>query len=181
MITAEIFKKYLDFAQSAYQDHNVAEQAYRQDGRVPYSTHPLGSALLLLADTDIPYEKRELGFKILVLHDITEKTSLLFPEWVEEEVKNGVKEMSYTSTEAQEKITYLDEKIKWAQSKDAFIKLLLLYDAFWSLYEKHVGGSIERKELWRRATATLTNEVEREWGNVRIVQITRAVVENTTW
>ncbi len=173
MITSEVFKKYLDFAQSAYQDYNVTDQAYRQGGRVPYSTHPLGSALLLLADTDIPYEKRELGFKILVLHDVLEDTSLSLPEWVEAAVKQGVEEMTYTGAES------LEEKIQWANAKDTFIKLLMLYDGFWSLYEKHIGESVERKELWRRSIASLADEVEQNWGTVRIVQISRAVAENT--
>lgn len=153
----------------------MTEQAYRQEGRVPYATHPLGSALLLLADTDIPYEKRELGFKILVLHDVLEDTSLSLPEWVEDEVKKGVEEMTYTSEGS------LEEKFKWVQSKDAFIKLLLLHDAFWSLYEKHIGGPIERKELWRQATIKLADDVEQLWGKVRIVQISRSVAENTRW
>lgn len=64
MITSETFKKYLDFTQSAYQEHNVTNQVYRQRGKVPYITHPLGAALLHLADTNLPYETREIGFGV---------------------------------------------------------------------------------------------------------------------
>lgn len=175
MISSQVFKQYLDFAQSAYQEHNVTDQAYRQNGKVPYTTHPLGSALLHIADTSIPYETRELGFKILVLHDVLEDTSLELPDWVEPPVKEGVEEMTYRGVET------LEEKMKWVQSKDAFIKLLMLYDSFWSLNERHVGGPIERQAQWKKGMLMLADEAEKHYGNIRIVTIARAVAQNTEW
>jgi hypothetical protein len=170
MISSETFKRYLDFAYDAYQGHSVADE-YRQDGKVPFMTHPLGSAHLLIADTLVPYEERERGFKILLLHDVLEDTSIPLPEWVEEDVRNGVIEMTYTGSKM------LEEKLAWVALKPSFIRLLLLYDTFWSLYEGHVGGPAERQVLWRRGVAELTEQVAREYGDLRIVQIARAIVE----
>jgi hypothetical protein len=175
MITSETFKKYLDFAYKVYQEKNISSQAYRQDGNVPYITHPLGAALLLLADTRIPLKERELGFKILLLHDVLEDTSVTLSDWIEPGVKKGVEEMTYTGPDS------LKEKIEWIEAKNNFIKLLVLYDSFWSLYERHVNGSSERKEMWRKNILRLANEIEKIYGNIRIVQIAKAVVKNTSW
>ncbi len=175
MIRSKTFKQYLDFAYKAYQEHNTTNQEYRQEGKVPYITHPLGAALLHLADTHIPYKKREIGFKILVMHDVLEDTSLTLPRWVEPEVKKGVKEMTYFGQKS------LEEKINWIKTKNHFIKLLLLYDSFWSLYEHHVGGPAERQALWKKGVLILADEVEKHYGNVRIVQIARVVANQTNW
>jgi len=174
MISSETFKRYLDFAYDAYQCHSVADE-YRQVGNVPFMTHPLGAAHLLIADTLVPHEERELGFKILLLHDVLEDTSLPLPEWVEEDVRNGVIEMTYTGPKK------LEEKMAWAGSKSSFIRLLVLYDAFWTLYERHVGGSVDRKESWRRGVSELAEQVAQEYGDLRIVQIARAVAVGTKW
>lgn len=169
---ADELKRYIDFAYFAYQEHNVSGQAFRQGGKVPYLTHPVGSAFLLLADTVIPSEEREKGCKILILHDVLEDTSAKLPEWVDDEVKKGVVEMTYTEESD-------EEKMKKILEKSPFIKLLTLYDAFWSLYEQHVSEH-HRKE-WKAAVAQLAVEAEKNYGNARIVQIAKVVVDNTDW
>lgn len=175
MIKSEAFKKYIDLAYEAYQGHNVTDQEYRQEGNIPYITHPLGAALLHLADTSLPLKERELGFKILLLHDVQEDTSFPLPDWVEPGVKEGVKEMTYTGP------NQLEEKIKWIKTKDIFVRLLILYDAFWSLYERHVGGPLNRKEMWRKNVLSLADDIEKNYGSIRIVQIARAAAKETNW
>lgn len=176
LLSSGTFKQYVDWAYHAYQEKNVSNQTYRLKGSIPYITHPLGSALLLLADTKIPEQERLLGFKILVLHDVLEDTALALPEWVEEKVKFGVEELTYQGPES------LEEKIKWSHSKqDPFIKLLILHDAFWTLYEYGVDGPIKRKELWQQGVGELAEIIAKDYGNIRIVQIARTVVEHTQW
>lgn len=175
MISSEVLKQYLDFAQDAYHEHNDSGQAFRQKGQVPYIEHPLGSALLLLADTKLPFEIRERGFKILVLHDVLEDTSLPLPEWVEDDVRKGVEAMTYRGEEV------LLAKREWVMGHESFVKLLTLYDMFWNLYERHIGGSDERRALWKQTVLDLTDAVEREYGNLRIVQVSRAVAKETEW
>jgi (p)ppGpp synthase/HD superfamily hydrolase len=96
MISSKQYKKLLDFAHSAYQENNISNQAYRQDGKVPYINHPLWCATLLLADTEVPWEERELGFQALILHDVLEDTSLKLPEWINPAVQKIVEEMTFT-------------------------------------------------------------------------------------
>jgi len=170
MIKAEELKKYLDFAYSAYQENNATDQAYRQDGKVPYMIHPLWCASMLIADTEVPREQRELGFKALLLHDVLEDTSLEFPDWVEPEVKEVVKELTFESFE---------QAVEEYPKKAAFIKLLLLYDKLSSMYEDHVED--HHKSEWKKFTLQGIVAVEKEYGDIRIVQIGKAIAENTNW
>lgn len=178
-ISSEEFKKYLDFAYSAYQEHNNSGQAFRQNGKVPYMTHPLWAAMMLIADTQIPWEQRAIGFKALILHDVLEDTSLELPDWVEPKVKEIVQELTFESFEA---------GVKLYDNKSSYIKLLLLYDKLSSMYEKHVGitGKTEeirsaKRRLWKEFTLKGIKEVEKEYGNIRIVQVGKAIAENTDW
>lgn len=179
MIKSKELKKYLDFAYSAYQEHNITDQAYRQKGMVPYMIHPLWCAMLLITDTQIPLEQRELGFKALILHDVLEDTSLKLPKWVELEVKGIVKELTFES---------LEQALKEYDSKSPYIKLLMLYDELSSMYENHVGVNNDsekkkqrKRKLWKEYTIRGIKEVEKEYGNIRIVQIGKAIVKNTDW
>lgn len=170
MIKSKELKRYLDFAYSAYQENNITGQEYRQKGKVPYIMHPLWCASLLIADTQIPYEQRELGFKALILHDVLEDTSLKLPEWVEPEVKEIVQKLTFKSW----------EQAKREISKSpTFIKLLYLFDALSNMYENHV--SEPKRAEWKKLTAGILKGVEQEYGNIRIVQIGKAIAENTNW
>lgn len=179
MIQSEELKKYLDFAYSAYQENNITNQEYRQQGKIPFMVHPLWCASMLITDTQVPYEQRKLGFKALILHDVLEDTSLKLPDWVEPEVKDVVKELTFED---------FQQTIEQYPSKSIFIKLLLLYDKLSSMYEKHVGitGKTEdiratKRRLWKELTLKLLEEVEKEYGNIRIVQIGKVIAENTNW
>jgi hypothetical protein len=73
-------------------------------------------------------------------------------------------------------------------SKPINIKLFLLYDNLSSMYELHVGekkheihtGDKKRRE-WKEIAEKLLIEVEKHYGNIRIVQIGKAIIKNTDW
>lgn len=179
-IKSEELKKYLDFAYSAYQENNNSGQAYRQNGRVPYLMHPLWCASMLIADSDVPFEHRELGVKALILHDVLEDTSLELPDWVTQEVKDTVEELTFDS---------LEEAIEKYDNKTPFIKLLMLYDKLSSMYENHVAVNPKfseeeakaRRRKWKNFVERGIVEVEKEYGNIRIVQVAKVVADNTDW
>lgn len=178
MITSKELKKYLDFAYKAYQENNITGQDYRQKGKVPYLTHPLGAAILLISDTEIPIKEREIGFKALILHDVLEDTSLKLPNFVESKVKKIVEDMTFENWEEAER------KIP---EKPINVKLLILYDKLHSMYEMQVGMNDsksyreKKRRDWKKAVGNLINEVEKHYGNIRIVQIGKAIIENTKW
>jgi hypothetical protein len=170
MISIDHFKKLLDFADDAYHHHNKSDQVYRQSGKVPYATHPLGCAMLLIADQRIPWHEREIGFQALILHDVLEDTNADLPNWVDEEVKETVRQMTFESS---------DHALREASSKPIFIKLLMLLDGFWSMYEEHV-QPVRRKQ-WKQGVAMAIKEVEQHYGNIRVVQIAKAIEQETDW
>lgn len=170
MIDSQEFKRYLDFAFDAYQNHNITDQAYRQDGKVPYFVHPLWCATMLVTDTRIPYKERELGFKTLILHDVLEDTDLTLPDWVEPEVVELIKQMTFKSS---------DSALDLVSSEPINIKLLHLADGLSSMYEEHV--SEKRRSKWKTILATNLVDIESHYGNIRLVQIAKAILENTDW
>lgn len=171
MISSKEYKKLFDFAYSAYQEHcGDSGNEYRQNGNVPFINHPIWCASLLLADTDFPLVLREIGFKALLLHDVIEDTSIDLPYWVEPEVKEAVKNMTYQN---------FDQESDKALSKPIFIKLLILIDKISTMYEYHARKEKQRK--WKEFCEKLLKDVETEYGNIRIVQISKAILSNTDW
>lgn len=170
MTKAAKFKKLLDFAYKAYQENNVTKQEYRQKGKVPYLIHPLWCAMILITDQRISWKERELGFQALILHDVLEDTSLKLPRWVKPAVKALVKEMTFKSWE---------EALREIPKKNNFVKLLLLVDALSSMYENHV--SLAKRKKWKEITEKLLRDVEKNYGNIRLVQIGKAITKNTKW
>ncbi len=55
----------------------------------------------------------------------------------------------------------------------------MLVDGLSSMYEEHV--SEKKRKLWKLGVKTLTGIVEKKYGNIRIVQISKTVTENTDW
>lgn len=178
-ISAEKYKKLLDFAHSAYEENNSCGDNYRQDGKVPFMNHPIWCATMLLTDTEVPWKEREIGFQALILHDVLEDTCLELPDWIEPEVKEVVKEMTFKTWE---------ENVQMMPQKDRFIKLLELYDKLSSMFENHVVAHEKTEEeignkrnQWKKLVIYLVAEVEKNYGNIRAVQIGRAIIENTDW
>lgn len=170
MIKSEELKKYLDFAYSAYQEHNEIDNILRRESHIPPLLHPLWCASMLITDTQVPYEQRELGFKVLLLHDVLEDTSLELPKWVSPEVREAVQELTFDNFE---------QAVKEYPKKSSFIKLMFLYEKLASMYDSSV-KEYHRSE-WKEFILEAVDEIEKEYGNIRIVQIGKAIAENTDW
>lgn len=173
MVSSSELKKLLDFSFAAYQENNSSSQEYRQNGNVPYIMHPVWCASVLINDTRIPLEERELGFKALLLHDILENTSSELPDWIDDDVREMVEALSFGEPHD------LQEIIRELGNKPALFTLLLLIDTLSSMYEEHV--SKKKRRAWKLGVKALTVLAEKNYGNVRIVQISKAVTENTDW
>lgn len=172
MISSQKFKKLLDFAYEAYQINNSKSDEYRQKGKVPFITHPLWCAMMMISDTEIPWEERELGFQALVLHDVLEDSSLELPKWVEPKVKKLVEEMTFNGED-------FSEKAEWVLTKPINVKLLILYDGLSSMYELHVREN--KRHEWKKLAEKVLEEVEEHYGNIRIIQVGKAIIKNTNW
>lgn len=182
MITKQTWKKYIDFAFEAYENHNTyatnaefGNDFYRQEGNVPAITHPLFAASLLLADRRLPQDLREKGYLILLLHDIIEDTDQPLPEWVDVEIKEGVEAMTYTEEEERNS-EVLKSKI---YQHPPFIKLLTLCDTISNMYEEHVSEA--KRSKWKELVTNLTKLVEKEYGLTRVVVTAKAILQHTDW
>lgn len=166
------YLKYLTFAYTAYQYDNVTDQAFRQNGRVPYSNHPIWCATTLLHDTRLPWKIRELGFKVLLLHDVLEDTSATMPSWVSADVVRHVKDMTFKN---------FAEAVPEIPKKRPFVKLLLLVDKLSTLIEEHLKPDAAKRKQWKELVVYLTGEAEKNYGRTRIVEMSEAMTAATDW
>ena len=170
MISHKRFKKLLDFSYSAYQLKNIDSHTYRQAGKVPYLTHPLWCSLIFLNDALIPIKLRKVGYEALLLHDILEDTNAKLPKWVGDKVRKLVSEMTFPSWEEEKKVLL---------TKPPFIKLLKLVDKLASMYDLDVMP--KNKKGWKKITFALLKDVEKKYGQIRVVQIGKAILKGTDW
>lgn len=163
-------KRLLDLIYSAHQEHNTRKD-FRQDGKVPFIVHPMWCALTLLNDQRIPFEERELGYQVLLLHDILEDTSLEIPDYIDPKVLEYVKEMTHNTWEEEQNI----------DSKSPFIKLLKLCDKIASMYDETVRDEPVRRKEWKALTQKLLNDVKNHYGETRLVTLAKAILNDSNW
>lgn len=168
----ELTKKLFEFAYDAHNNHNTAGQDHIiRRGLYPYVIHPMWAASTLVMDPDLPKEERILGFQILMLHDVLEDTSVALPDWVSQEVQEGVQMLSHESWE---------QELVDIESYPPFFKLLKLCDKVQTLYEKGVVLP-EKRSRWKQLVQELARDVEAHYGNARIVVIANALTKHTDW
>lgn len=176
MIAAEEFKALVDFAYQAHQlNVNKHGSTVRQQKSVPFVTHPLWCALMVLNDTSLPQAQRELGFKVLLLHDVLEDTTLPLPQNLPEEVVNLVQAMTYKN--------FAEEKTIVPQ-KSPFVQFLKVIDKVATIYDNHGNDTVikpERKKDWRAYTELLLTNTEAEFGATQSYRVAKLIVENCGW
>jgi len=141
-----------------------------------YYTHCLWGAIMILLDTKLPASIREPGAYALLYHDALEDTSLPLPENTPREVRKLVDEMTYVIRDNR------GWETDWQYEKTAVLKrppltqLLKLYDKVATLYD---GCTPKGKKLqeWVGLTKKLTSTVEKEYGELNIVLLSRALTE----
>lgn len=163
-------KRLLDLIYSAHQEHNTRKD-FRQDGKVPFIVHPIWCALTILNDQRIPFEERELGYQVLLLHDILEDTSLEIPDYVDQKVLDCVGEMTHDTWEEEQNI----------ENKSDFIKLLKLCDKIASMYDETVRDEPQRRREWKSLTQKLLSDVENHYGNIHLVVLAKAILNDSNW
>lgn len=170
MIDYPELSRLIQFIFDAHQNHNLTPQVYRQGGKIPYAVHPMWCAMMLLADRRIPLEERKLGCEVLLLHGVLEDTDVELPDYVDERTKELVEKMSYEDWEKyQKRVT----------EEEPFLKLLLLLDKVESMYEDSV-SEWKRKD-WKKLAQQLAEDTEEHYGDLRVVQVAKEIIDNTDW
>lgn len=167
------YRRDIDATFIAYQFTNNSGQAFRQDGKVPYANHAIWAATTILLDTRLPFEVRELGFTVLLYHDVLEDTASSLPDWVSQEAQECVQEMTYTDF-----YTALEQ----VRGKSPLIKLFTLVDKLSTLIEEHIPENPpDMRRLWKEIVLYLVREVEQHYGRTRIVVLAEAMAAATDW
>lgn len=164
------FIEYIAFAAEAHQEKVLptakALRTFPSGEKNPYFTHSLWCAIMILLDTQLPENIRVPGAEVLLLHDILEDTSLPLPKDISDEVKNLVDEMTYTDWESERDIV---------PTKPPIVQLLRLYDKVATLYDENAPRGKKLAE-WLTLTKTLTENVRKEYGELNIISLSKAMV-----
>lgn len=147
------------------------DQTRTWDEKTPYAIHPIWCAMTFLSETTLPQNLREIGYQVLLWHDLLEDTKLeKLPPGTSGEVEELVKEMTFKS--------FAEEKQKvWERSENT--RLLKLYDKVSNLLD----DTWLNDEKWNEYvsyTQQLTENVEEickrnRYGKLNILKIARAI------
>ena len=144
------------------------DRVRRHDNKTPYIVHPTWAASSIMQDPSLPVELRWLGWRVLILHDVLEDTTLKLPDWVPEEVCRSVEMMSFESSQ-------VEMKDIW--SRPGGIRLFKLYDKVSNLLDGTWMDSREPgyRERYEQYALRLADDVELRFGTLNICRIARAI------
>ncbi len=142
-------------------------------GDNPYFIHPVWCATMMLHEPTLEDSIRVPGAIALLFHDIPEDTTLSLPTDLPEKSKVLIEAMTvakeekynYSSWE-KEKLTILEKPIE--------VQLLKLYDKTATLCDMAIKQ--ERIEEWCHIVSKLAENVQKEYGNLNIVILAKAIV-----
>lgn len=141
--------------------------AFRKwDGKTPYGIHPTWCAMTLMTETTLPEDLRYIGAQALLLHDILEDTTAELPAWINPEVVELVRDMTFNS--------FADEMERiW--TKNPRVRLLKLYDKVSNLLDG-TWMSCEKRRNYLAFTRSLYDNVEENFGGLNILTIAKSVM-----
>lgn len=165
-------QRIIDFVIEAHSHKRSEEQVRRWDGETPYSVHPIWCAMTILHETQLPDEIRNDGAVALAFHDVDEDTVAGIPSWVGDNSRQYIKGMTFTSAVGS---TEIEKGEIW--NRPPVIRLLKLYDKVSNLLD----GSWMPDKKWNDQyvpyVLKLANDAERNFGNLDIVKIARAIAK----
>ncbi len=166
------YKKFLEYIRLEAEAHQekvlpaaTAHRKFPSGETNPYFTHPLWCAMMLLLETRLPESIRLPGSEALLFHDVLEDTSAKLPKDISEEVKSIIQNMTFENFE---------DEVKETLKKPPKDQLLKLYDKTATLYD----GALmpHRYPEWIDFTEKLIETVEKEYGQLNIVLLARALI-----
>jgi len=136
------------------------------DNQTPYSIHPIWCASMIRQEPSLPEKMRLNGSQALLYHDVSEDTTAELPEWLSDDVKGLVSELTFESSE--------DEwETLW--NKDKQIRLLKLYDKTSNIMDS-VWMKPERRQQHLTHLKKLCEDVEQNYGELNITRFARTLL-----
>lgn len=167
MFTGKEMSRMINDASVAHQDQSrKPSKAFRiWDKETPYVVHSIWGAMSVLHETQLSENTRVNCAKALVFHDVLEDTTAFLPEYLEDEVVDLIKEVTFQSQEeAMEKI--------WQSSDEA--QLVTLYDMVSNMMD---GSWMDEKQkvFYLDYTLKLKDAVQSKLGDLNIVKIAESL------
>lgn len=141
-------------------------QVRKWDNKTPYHVHPIWCSAMIMQETSLPEKIRVPGSEALLYHDILEDTEAGLPEWLSDEVKDLVVELTFDSSE--------DEWANvWQKSRE--VRLLKLYDKVSNLLDC-IWMTPERRKQHSAHLRRLCEDVESNYGKLNVVRLARLLL-----
>lgn len=134
------------------------------DECTPYLVHPLWCAATLLQEAMLPLHLRQLGYLVLLWHDILEDCTVKLPHDIPPEIEQMVKQMTFAS--------FTDE-VENLWDRPIEIKLFKLYDKVSNLMDAKL--SVEKWNRYVDHTLRLSREVCLKYGKLNIVKFAEVI------
>ena len=155
----------LDYIIEAHTERaRKSENRFRNwDQRTPYYVHPIWCAAMIRQETSLAEKDRIAGSQALLYHDIQEDTTADLPEWLPNEVKLLIDNLTFNSSEDEWENLWKKEKI---------VRLLKLYDKVSNMMDC-VWMKPERRQQHQSHLRKLCEDVERNYGELNITKLAR--------
>ena len=141
--------------------HRVQNRKWDKD--IPYWTHPLWCATMILSEKLLSQKQRHQGAIALMYHDAIESG---YEEVVPLEVLDLVKDMTFSG---------FDEEMLLLMSKSDFVILLKLYDKTSNLLDGH-WMTKKRKDEYMLHTMRLIETVKEVYGPLMICKFAEVLI-----
>lgn len=151
-------------------------KGYRKwDGKTPYAIHPIWCAMMILTETTLEDTQRQRGATALLYHDLAEDTTVALPNWLSEEVKHLVYEMTFFGG--------FKEEVREVWNKSEFARLLKLYDKVSNLLDgRDTWMPLKDDPMYRQKyeghTLRLCSDVEKNFGRLNITLLARTILNH---
>ncbi len=145
--------------------------AFRKfDGRTLVALHAVQCATTIVQEMALPEELRDLGFQVLLFHDVKKYTTAGYPVSLSEPARHLVEEMTFGSTEEE------TERI-WQCSPEC--RLFMLFAKLGNLWDDAAWMDHEARVRYLAYVLRLADVVEQEQGELgkqlRIIPVIRCL------
>ena len=143
------------------------------DKRTPYSIHPLWCTTTFLQETKLSGDakrRRTQCALALIFHDFREDTTATLPTWLPRGVLSLIDYMTFSGEVGS---TAIEIRQIWSRPK--IIRLLKLYDKVSNLLDGIWMPDEKWNEQYVPYVLKLASDVEKNYGDLNIVRIARAV------
>lgn len=172
------FIEYINFIAIAHQEETnqfgKTKRKLLSGQEVPYFTHSLWAAIMLLIEPNLDEEVRTTGSIALLFHDVLEDTTAGLPRDLDENVVELIQGMTVPK-EPEFNFSSFEKEKTTVFTKSKLIQLLKLYDKVATLYDGALPTT--RYKEWITLIERLTKNVEQEYGELRITMLAKSLVD----